>query len=165
MRAIRFVVFSESSLAHFKPFFFRSRQLHVPIFKCSLVRPSSCVSGCNYIFKSLWEIIHLKRKPSHTIHLILKFSGWRLGPNFLTFIITSLKKNFAVPISSNFNFFIFLFSFLNENRAFKLKCFIWKPASALKFYLAFFVGPIKICHRQGLSNIDVQVPDQEVVSA
>jgi len=160
MRTISFVVFSESSLAYFKSFFFCSCQLHISIFKSSLVRPSSCISGCNYVFKSLREIIHLQRKLSQAIHLILKFRRRRFRPNFFTFLVVPLEKHFTIPVSSNFDFLVLLFPLLNENSAFKLECLIWKPASALKLYLAFLIRSSKIGHRQGLSNVYVQLPDQ-----
>lgn len=124
MRTISFVVFSESSLAYFKSFFFCSCQLHISIFKSSLVRPSSCISGCNYVFKSLREIIHLQRKLSQAIHLILKFRRRRFRPNFFTFLVVPLEKHFTIPVSSNFDFLVLLFPLLNENSAFKLECLI-----------------------------------------
>jgi len=159
MCTVFFVVFSECSLAYFKSIFFCSRKLHVAIFKSSLVWPSSCISRSNYFFKSLWKIIHLQRKLSQSIHLILKFRRRILSPHCFTFLVTPLKKHLIVPVSSDFNFLVLLFSILNEYTAFKLKSLTWKPAPSFKLNLAFLIRSTKICHRQSLSYVYVHLPD------
>lgn len=144
--AIRFVHFSESSLAHFKSVFFHSSCLHIPIFKCSLVRPSSCISRGNYIFKSLREIIHLKRKSRHAVHVILEFRRGCLTPHlFRRLVSAAIKKYPGVPVAMDVKLLFSLLSILDKYRAFKFECLVRKPTSALKLYCAFFIWPTKIC--------------------
>ena len=140
MRSISFVIFSKWSLSIFKSLFLRCCSLHITVLQCPLIRSSSCISRCHNALKSLWEIIHLKRKMWHSIHMV-RLSRLRvLLPNYLLiFDIILLKKNSAVPVAFNINFIYLLFALLNENISFKLVWFIWKPTSSFKFYNALFV--------------------------
>ena len=77
--------------------------------------------------------------------MIPEFRRGRFSPNFFRGLVSAIKKYPAVPVASDVKLLIFLFSFLNENRAFKFECLVRKPTSALELYLAFFIRPIKIC--------------------
>jgi len=73
---IEFSISSHRSLLFFKSILLCSCQFHIPIFQCSLIWTSPCVSWCYLILHPVREVIKLENEVAEAVH---EFPLFRIG--------------------------------------------------------------------------------------